>query len=173
VVAGIALFVLVLTNMGHLTGTMTAVLQWVGVVLACLGIAVLGVIAIVQVHTRLIVKRNPAVPAFIAVCAGAIAGAWGDIVSTTSERILLAVWLGILGFIGSDVYSKNKLLSSILFLMVPGTLVVVFFSEPAKSRANWEHQQGHAGWIFLALTVALLVAAFIVVARFDKPEPTH
>jgi hypothetical protein len=156
-------------NSGGVTGTMQAVFDWLGVGLAVGVFVAVLVIVLLMARTyiqKLIDKKDPALPAIVALFAAALAGAANDLVTNTEERIVFAILFGIAGYLGAQWWSSNRVAASLAFLVIPVTLVVLVLTK--SDRRSWVHEQGATGWISLVLILVIFAGATFLAWSYDK-----
>jgi hypothetical protein len=98
----------VLDHLGALTGTMLSVLDWTAISFAASVALTVVILGLVELDHRLIAENSHVVPAVVAISAASLAGAANDLVSTTTERLAIAVWLGLLGLFGSLILGEHN-----------------------------------------------------------------
>lgn len=168
----IALVVFVAGHYHSITGAANWLLKWafVGFVLVLLVVAVVIFLSRVRIYIE---KNSSVVPNLLAAFATGFLGSANDLVTTTKERVFWGCALGVVAFIGSELFRKSKRFGILLLLVIPVALVGLFFKMPLDRQRSWLHEQGLSSVIYAGLT-AMVLAVGLVSARFlDKEKEPH
>jgi hypothetical protein len=170
----IAFLVFVIGHYQSITGAAFWILKWAFVILiaALVAVALVAAVVVLTGRTRIIVEKNPSIiPNTLAAFATAVlGGATNDLVFTTKERVLWSCVLGVLAFIGSELFRKSKLWGIVLLLFIPAILVGLFFKMPLDKQRSWLHEQGLSGFVNLGLIVVVLAVGLVMARFLDKEK---
>lgn len=113
-----ALVVFVAGHYHSITGAAFWILKWAFVFLVALALVV--AVAIFASRIRIYVGKNSSIiPNLLAAFAAGFLGGANDLVNTTKERVFWACALGVVAFIGSELFRKSKKFGDITAVVYP------------------------------------------------------
>lgn len=169
-----ALLVFVIGNYHNITGMAFTVLSWAVSALAWILFAAAVVVlaraigALARKVDQHIRENSSVVPGVLAGLAAAFLGFANDLTAEGMQRLFVTGFLGVIAFFAVELFRQNKLLGVAVLLLIPLSLVLLFFLMPDEKQQKWLDEQGSGGVVYGVLTGMVIVLALVMAWFFDR-----